>query len=144
MSRIAAPIILSVEDRAILEGWVRATTTEQRMVMRARIILAAADGEKSAAIAKALGIRKATLSKWRIRFAKDGLAGLSDGKRPGAKPRYGPEVERRILLMLDEPPPTGYATWNGNLLAKALGDVSKHHVWRVLRAHGIQLERRRS
>jgi hypothetical protein len=29
-------------------------------------------------------------------------------------------------------------------LAKALGTVSSHHIWRVLRAHGISLERRRS
>jgi len=144
MSRIATPIVLNVEDRATLEGWVRATTTEQRVVMRARIILAAADGQTSVAIAEALGVRNATVSKWRVRFGQGGLAGLSDGERPGAKPRYGPDMERRILSMLEEPPPSGYATWNGNLLAKALGDVSKAQVWRVLRAHGIALERRRS
>jgi transposase len=46
--------------------------------------------------------------------------------------------------MLDEEPPPGYATWTGKLLAKWLKDVSRHQIWRVLRRHGIHLQRRRS
>jgi len=57
---------------------------------------------------------------------------------------YDDETEKRILAMLDEPVPMGYTGWNGRLLAEALVDVSKHQVWRVLRGHGIQLQRRRS
>ena len=45
---------------------------------------------------------------------------------------------------MDEPAPDGHTTWTGKLLAKALGDVSAIHVWRVLRKHGIHLQRRRS
>jgi len=52
--------------------------------------------------------------------------------------------ERRIIAALDAPPPAGYARWNGPLLAKHLGDISKHQIWRVLREHEISLERRRS
>ena len=143
MSKRATPIVVSDEDRATLVRWVRATTTEQRLAIRASIVLAAAEGKSTAAIAQALGVRTATVSKWRVRFAGKGLEGLQDEERPGARPRYGPEVERRILAMLDEPAPAGYATWNGSLLASALGDVSEDQVWRVLRRHGIQLQRRR-
>jgi hypothetical protein len=57
---------------------------------------------------------------------------------------YGAAAERRVLAQLDEPPPSGHATWNGSLLADALGDVSSHYVWRVLRKHRISLQRRRS
>jgi hypothetical protein len=46
--------------------------------------------------------------------------------------------------MLDEPVPEGYSRWNGRLLAEHLGDVSKDQVWRVIRKHDIQLERRKS
>src|SRR5437899_1758075 len=56
----------------------------------------------------------------------------------------GQHHERRILVALDTPPPAGYARWNGTLLAKHLGDISKHQIWRVLREHEISLERRRS
>src|SRR6516164_7244527 len=52
--------------------------------------------------------------------------------------------ERRIPVALDGRPPDGYARWNGTLLAKHLGDISKHQIWRVLREHEISLARRRS
>ena len=144
MSKHATPIVLSDDECATLEGWVRATTTEQRLVFRARIVLGAAAGRTSAGIAASLNTRLATVSKWRIRFAENRLAGLADKARPGAIPKYGIETERRILAMLDESPPSGYATWNGKLLAKALGDVSPHQVWRTLGKYGIELQRRHS
>ena len=59
-------------------------------------------------------------------------------------PRYNENTEQRILSKLDEPPRSGYATWTGALVADALGNVSKHQVWRVLRSEGIHLQRRRS
>lgn len=144
MSRQATPIRLTVEEQRTLERWVRCTRAEQRLVLRSRIILLAAKGMKTKAIAEQLRIRSATVSKWRIRFGKGGLSGLQDAPRPGASKRYDQSTEKRIFAMLDRPPPPGYATWTGNLLAKALGDVSKDHVWRVLRRHGIHLQRRRS
>ncbi len=49
-----------------------------------------------------------------------------------------------MLRLLDQPPPDGYAQWNGRLLAEALGNVSADQVWRILRRHQIQLQRRRS
>jgi transposase len=76
--------------------------------------------------------------------ARQGLAGLTDAVRDGRPARYGVQTDRRILAVLDEPPPTGYATWSGTLVAQRLGDVRAAYVWQVLRQHGIQLQRRRS
>ena len=140
----ATVIELSAEERAQLEKWVRATTTERRLHQRARIVLECAAGSKTKDVASLLGVREATVSKWRTRFAKDRNAGLNDAPRPGRQPIYGKETERRILSKLDEPPPDGHATWNGGLVAKSLGDVSADYVWRVLRKYGIHLQRRRS
>jgi transposase len=137
-------ITLTEDDRQTLQQWVRSSKTEQRMVLRARIILAAAEGSATQAIAQQLGQRTATVSKWRLRFARQGLRGLRDGARTGPPRRYDAGMERWILQQLDQPPPSGYAVWNGSLLAEALGDVSATHVWRVLRQRGIQLQRRRS
>ena len=114
------------------------------MALRARIILQAADGRGNLEIAAALRVRPATVSKWRVRYARTGLGGLADAPRPGVKRRYDAATERRILARLDETPPAGHATWTGSLVAEALGDVSPSHVWRVLRRHGIHLQRRRS
>jgi transposase len=144
MSKHATAVVLAPEDREVLERWARGAKTEQRLALRGRIILAAASGTTTGAIARREGIRTATVSKWRTRFARRGLAGLQDEPRPGAKRLYDERTERRILQKLDERPPAGHATWTGELLAGALGDVSSHHAWRVLRRHGIHLRRRRS
>ncbi len=144
MSRPCTPIVLTTKDRTVLENWVRFAKTEQRRVFRARVILAAAAGEGNARIAERLAARPGTVSKWRTRFAAQGLVGLTDAPRLGPNPRYGAQTEKEILTKLDEPPPEGYAKWNGRLIAEALGDVSKHQVWRVLRTHDIHLQRRRS
>ena len=140
----AVEIRLRPGERAVLEGWVRAPRTEQRRVARARIVLVAAAGLGTGAIAGQLGVRPSTVSKWRGRFARLGLAGLEDAPRPGKPPVYDAGTEARILARLDAPPPAGLARWSGRLLAAALGDVSRHQVWRVLKAHRISLARRRS
>jgi len=142
--RPATLIELSTEERGTLESWVRASTTEQRLVLRARLILAAATGTATTAIAQRFRVRPATVSQWRRRFAAQRLVGLQDRPRPGPRRRYGAEVERRILARLDQPPPSGYASWSGRLIARALGDVSARQVWRVLARHRISLQRRRS
>lgn len=136
-------ITLLPEERKTLEAWVRAATTEQRIVLRARIILAAAGGLAGAEIARRLGVRPATVSRWRLRFLAGRLAGLQDRARPGRQKIYGVDAERRLLEKLDDPPPKGYVSWNGRLLAQAL-DLSPRYVWRVLKKYGIQLQRRRS
>jgi len=135
---------ISTQDKETLETWLRATTTEQRLVTRARIILALAQGCTNKQVARRLELRAATVSKWRGRFAQEGPAGLSDEPRSGKPPTYTRETEMRVLSTLDTPPPEGYAQWNGSLVAAALGDVSRSQVWRILRVHGISLQRRRS
>lgn len=142
--RPATKVLLSSEDRATLERWIRSGKAESRLVFRGRIVLGASSGRTTEQIARGLGVRPATVSKWRGRFARQGLTGLQDAPRPGARRRYGAQTEKRILKKLDEPPPEGFASWNGSLLARALKDVSQHQVWRVLRRHGISLQRRQS
>jgi transposase len=144
MSGKAKEINLAIEERQQLESWVRATTTEQRLATRARIVLDSAAGRTTKEIAQALNLRTATVSKWRIRFSKQRISGLSDGPRGGSLQKYDAVTEKRILTALDNSPPAGYATWSGKLLAQSLGDVSDDQVWRVLRKHGIHLQRRRS
>src|SRR5680860_1564318 len=77
---------VTVDDRATLESWIRATTTEQRLVLRARIILALARGQTNREVAEELSIRPATVSKWRTLFATKGIGGLAAAPRSG-KPR---------------------------------------------------------
>ena len=143
MGRIAPVIELSDKDRETFSTWTRSGKAEQRLVLRARIVLSAARGGQNRDIARELGTREATVSKWRSRFHQVGLKGLQDKPRPGKPSKYTPSTEKSILAALDKSPPKGYATWTGPLLAERLG-ISEHYVWRILRKHQISLARRRS
>ncbi len=134
----------TAEEGATLRGWTRKGTSEQRLVERAKIILLSQEGVTVENIARQLGTRPARVSEWRQRFAQDRLSALSDAPRPGKPRTYDRRTEARVLALLDQPAPAGYARWNRTLLAEALGDVSADQVWRILRSRGIQLQRRRS
>jgi len=140
----AAEVRLSPEDRLVLEARVRAPTSEQRDVLRAGIVLLAAEGRSTRSIAHMVGAMPYTVSTWRGRYSREGLAGLIDRRRPGPKPRYGAETGRRILAVLEGPPPAGFARWTGPLIAAELGDVHEQQVWRFLRAQRIDLDGRKS
>jgi transposase len=79
-----------------------------------------------------------------VRFARDRLPGLSETGDRGAEKRYGPEHDRRILMLLDRPPPVGYGNWSAPLMARELVDIHEQYIWRFLRAHKIDLSGRKS
>ena len=140
----ARVVRLKRKDREILEARVRAPTSAQRDVKRARIVLLAAEGRSTRSIAKEVGVQPFIVSTWRNRFADDGLEGLEEKPRPGSKPIYTTATNRRILKLLDQPAPAGYGRWTGRLLAASLGDVDVQYVWRFLRAQKIDLTGRKS
>ena len=131
----AREVRLKPKTRKVLEARCRAPTTAQRDVKRARIVLLAAEGRSTRSIAEEVGVQPRIVSNWRRRFAEHGIGGLQDRPRAGKKPIYGKATNKRILALLDKPPPQGYARWTGPLLAKALGDVDVQYVWRFLREH---------
>src|ERR1700712_1995976 len=140
----ATAIILTTAERSELEGLVRSTKTEHRLRQRARIVLFAADGMASRAIGRAVGCTTGTASKWRVRYGERRFDGLDETGDRGAEPKYTAETDQRILAMLDQPKPKGYARWSGPLLAAALGDVDVQYVWRFLRTQKIDLAGRKS
>src|ERR1051325_11865594 len=87
MSKRAVEVKLTSEDVHVLHQWSRASTTPQRLALRARIAWAAARGEATTSIARRERVRVATVSKWRRRCAEQGRAGLQDTPRTG---RRGP------------------------------------------------------
>src|SRR5574337_2070779 len=140
----AREVHLSRKDRKVLEACCRSPATLQRDLKRARIVLLAADGRSTRSIAKEVGVQPRIVSLWRHRYADQGLEGLQDKPRPGKKPIYTQATDRRILKLLDKPPPEGFARWTGPLLAGALGDIDVQYVWRFLRSHKIDLAARKS
>src|SRR6476660_2074860 len=140
----AIEVRLKPKERAVLESRLRAATTEQRQLLRIRIVLEAADGSGTREIARELDTTPTTGSLWRGRLARERLDGLEDLPRSGTPPIYGEATDKRIRAVLDRPPPKGFARWNGPLIAKSLGDVDVQYVWRSLRKHKIDLGGRKS
>jgi transposase len=144
MRRSSAAVQVSVEEKQVLDEWLRRGKTERRLAERAKIVLLAHEGRSNEEIAEQLDTRTARVSKWCGRFRKDRIAGLTDSARPGKPALYDKRTEKRVLSLLDEKPPKGYSQWNGNRLAEVLGDVSTAQIWRILRRHDICLQRKRS
>ena len=103
----------------------------------------AAAGRSTRSIAKKVGVQPRIVSLWRHRFADHGLEGLKDKPRPGKEPIYTKSTDKRIVALLDKPPPKGFARWTGPLLAESLDDVDVQYVWRFLRSHQIDLHARK-
>jgi hypothetical protein len=121
---MAPRVAVSNRQREILQGWVRARKTAQRLVERARIVLMSAEGMENRAQARALGVDEQRPGRWRRRWAaaQKQLAAaedkgvtdkdleqlvrgaLSDKHRPGSPPRFGPEQVTDIIALACEAP----------------------------------------
>ena len=127
-------ITVSAEDRAELERIVGASSSEVRLVERARIVLAAAEGLKGLEIADRVGCSEPTVVKWRGRYARDGLDGLRDAPRSGPPLTHGP-VTRALLIAkaCTRPKPTAEGArrerWTYEELGSEVGmSASQAHV----------------
>ncbi|MFI9825953.1 IS630 family transposase, partial [Streptomyces sp. NPDC052013] len=129
---------LSERERRVLRGWLRKRTAEQALVLRARIVLACAEGRSNAQVAQELGISRETVRKWRSRFVADRLEGLVDAPRSGAPRRITDEqVESLVVRTLDQAPPSGDSHWSTRSMAQAAG-MSQSAVSRIWRAFGLK------
>jgi transposase-like protein len=125
---------VSDADRVILESWTRSSTVSAGRAERARIVLSVADGAGTSATARAVGVSRPTVIKWRDRFAAQGLDGLDDEARSG-RPKTVDDAAI-IAATLDPPPDTLAVThWSSRLLAKQLGigDATVARAWRKYR-----------
>src|ERR1700728_1564676 len=140
----ATTVVWTPEERQVLEALAGSRKAEGRMRDRAQIVLLASTGVASRAIARELGCTPGTVSKWRVRYASQRMAGLSETGDRGNDPKYGSEHGQRILALLDKPPPAGYSNWTAPLLARELVDIHEQYIWRFLRAQKIDLSGRKS
>lgn len=127
-------------DRKILESWVAGRTTAQRQVERAKILLGAAGGASSRALAKSVGVARATVFLWIRRYEEGGLKAVErDQPRPGRPRKLTPALEAEIVAKtLGESPAAEVAThWSSRLLAAALG-LSHLDIWRTWKKYGLK------
>jgi transposase len=141
--RRAIELVLTDEERTVLERYVRRGTTAQRLSMRARIVLLCAEGMENQLVAKRLRTSTMTVSKWRRRFAVDRVDGLLDESRPGAPRKISDDAVEAAVVRTLETTPKGATHWSTRQLAKAVG-MSKSTVQRVWHAFGLKPHRTES
>lgn len=137
MSRVATVIELSEFEREKLELIAARPKSSQRDAMRARIVLACAQGKQNKEVATELGICDQTVGKWRERFASDRLAGLVDAPRRGAPRTISDRKVEAVLTKTLEGPPQNRTHWSRRQMARQTG-IGQDSVGRIWRTFGVK------
>ena len=133
---MVAAVVVVLDERTREQLWrtARAGRSQVRTVVRARIVLAAADGTPNARIAADLQVGVDMVRKWRGRFAERGLAGLADAPRPGRPRQHGAGVRVQVVATATSAPPGPESTWSHRRIAEHLAGtgISPSQVGRIL------------
>jgi transposase len=132
-----AALAITSGARKELERLVRSGKTEQRVVLRARIVLGAADGKSNNVLARELNTSRPTVIDWRRRFAEGGVKALDDDRPRGRSfPPLAHAKAAEIVTRTQSAPPQA-TQWSCSRMAKLCG-VSKASVQRVWHANGLK------
>jgi transposase len=137
------PLLPTSEERAALEMWTRSRSLPHRQVLRAKIVLLAADGVASDVIAERLGCNRLTVRRWRRRFSEARMEGLEEAGGRGQKPQLSRDFVNRLVAATMEAPKDGSTHWSARLLGARFG-ISHSTVLRIWKDHGLQPHRTRS
>lgn len=144
MPRTIPTLTLSARDRDQIQQWLAAHGTPQQVVVRGRIVLAAASGQSDSAIARLLKTNRKTVTLWRARFAEHGLHSLWEvAPGRGRKPTYGTKQIKAIVAATLQTKPTGMTHWSCRLMAESQG-VGKSTVNTIWRRHHLKPHRVKS
>lgn len=133
-------LILSTEQRGVLEGYSRRRKSAHGLARRAEIILACAGGSADTVVAARLGVSRLTVGKWRRRFVEAGVEGLLDEPRPGAPRKITDEQVERVVTLTLETTPRGATHWSTREMARKVG-LSHVTIARVWKAFGLKPHR---
>lgn len=142
MPRIAPVISLDPETSTTLKRWVQAPSTAQALVLRSRMVLAAAAGHANQQIAWDLKTPAVTVGKWRRSFAALGLDGLRDAPRSGRPPKHDAAVGQKVQTLAC-PQPESQGRWTVRTLARKVG-LPPRTVHAILNASQLQPHRMRT
>ena len=135
-NRAAPALVLRDGDLAELTRMTRSSSIRAGLAQRARIVLAASQGEANERIAERVGVSKVTVLAWRDRYQRYGLKGLSDQSRSG-RPRQLDHAA--IVATTLAPPPKKYGVthWSSRLLGRHLG-IGNKTVATAWKEYGVQ------
>src|SRR6266851_3958835 len=131
---------LSDSERSELKALASRRKTGQALALRARIVLACAQGGENREVAARLAIDKDTVGKWRRRFIEHRIDGLRDAPRSGAPRTIEDARIEAVIVKTLESAPKNATHWSSRGMAKASG-LSTSSVQRIWRAFGLQPHR---
>jgi transposase len=129
--------VLSDAERAQLTRWARRARTAQYLAMRARIVLACAEGTPNKQVAADLGVAADTVSQWRARFAGSRCDGLLDEQRPGLPPSILLDQVEDVVVTTLESKPGKDTHWSRASMAAHSG-LSKSTIGRIWKKSGLK------
>jgi transposase len=138
--RQLAPLVLSDEEQLELRGLAARRKTAQALALRARIVLACAEGSQNKDVAANLSVDRATVGKWRRRFVERRMDGLHDEPRSGAPRTIDDVCIEAVIVKTLESLPADATHWSSRGMATESG-VSVSSVQRIWRAFGLQPHR---
>ena len=133
-------LMLSETEREQLEALTLRRKTAQALALRARIVLACAEGADNKVVAVRQRVTQQTVSKWRARFVEQRLDGLLDAPRPGAPRTIDDSRVDAVIAKTLESVPAGATHWSTRSMARDAG-LSQTAVSRIWRAFGLQPHR---
>src|SRR3984893_7637742 len=124
--RPRAELVLTAEERAVLERFTNRRKTAQALALRARIVLACAEKAQPSnqVVAERLHVNQATVGKWRRRFVAERLDGLLDDPRPGAPSKISDDKGEGVLVKTLEETPVDATHWSTRSMARRPSSVS--------------------
>ena len=138
--RPKAPLVLTEAERSELQALAVRRKPAQAVALRARIVLACADGMDNNTVAERLKVTKQTVSKWRGRFVKYRRDGLLDAPRSGAPRSIEDERVEAVIAKTLESVPKGATHWSTRLMARDMG-MTQNAILRIWHAFGLQPHR---
>jgi transposase len=114
-------------------------TMPQQWALRARIVLAAGQGEAVRATARRLEVTPATVCQWRQRYSEGGLAALKTRERSG-RPRRISDAKEQLVVAKTLTTPKATTHWSCRRLARGVG-LSPSTVHRIWRKYDLQPHR---
>jgi transposase len=135
--RPKAELVLTDDERETLTRWARRRMSSQALALRCRIVLESATGASNKDVAARLGVEAHTVGRWRARFVRDRLEGLTDEPRPGGPRKITDDQVEEVVVKTLEATPKDATHWSTRSMAKEVG-LSQSAIARIWRTFGLK------